>query len=83
MVIGIQIFHCNYHWFTAAKISSDGPLKICDSVFMSIAEEVRSLLSDKFEFNLELATMQKQMESNIYILYMWAFCSCSCYYYCI
>ena len=33
---------------------------------MSITEEVRSLLSNKFEFhNLELATMQKQTESNI------------------
>ena len=66
MVTGIQVFHCNYHWFTAAKLSSDGPLKVYDSVFMSITEEVRSLLSNKFEFhNLELATMQKQTESNI------------------
>ena len=53
----------NYHWFTAAKLSSDGPLKVYDSVFMSITEEVRSLLSNKFEFhNLKLATMQKQTE---------------------
>jgi len=66
MVTRIQIFHGNYHWFTAAKIFSDVPLKVYDSVFMSITEEVRSLLSNKFEFhNLELATMQKQMESNI------------------
>ena len=28
-------------WFTAAaKLSSDGPLKVYDSVFMSITEEV-------------------------------------------
>ena len=40
MVTGIQVFHCNYHWFTAAKLSSDGPLKVYDSVFMSITKEV-------------------------------------------
>ena len=66
MVTGIQIFHCNYHWFTAAKLYSEGPLKVYDSVFMYITKEVRSLLSNKFEFhNLELATMQKQTEGNI------------------
>ena len=66
IVTGIQILHCKYHWFTAARFYSNGPLKAYDSVFISITEEVRSLLSNKFEFhNLELATMQKQIESNI------------------
>ena len=66
MVTGIQVFHSNYHWSTVAKLPSDGPLKVYDSMFMSITEEVRSLLSNKFEFhNLKLATMQKQTESNI------------------
>jgi len=59
MFIEIQIFHCNYHRFTAAKLYSEGPLKVYNSVFMSIMEEARSLSSNKFEFhNLELATIQ-------------------------
>ena len=61
MITGIQIFHCNNHWFTAAKISFDGPLKVYDCAFMSITEEVRSLLSNKFEFhNLELQRAQNE-----------------------
>jgi len=64
---GIQIFHCNYHWFTAAKFYPNGPLKVYDSVFMSITE-VRSLLFNKFVSFITLNWLQcKSKPNTIYV----------------
>ena len=43
---GIQIIHINYHWFTAAKLSSDKPLKVYDSVNFSVTNEMKSILTN-------------------------------------
>ena len=69
---GIQIIHINYHWLTAAKFSSDEPLRIYDSINFSVSDEMKSILTNIFEFSkIEMATMQKQ--------HLWALCSSSCY----
>ena len=67
---GIQIIHINYHWLTAAKFSSDEPLRIYDSINFSVSDEMKSILTNIFEFSkIEMATMQKQSEINICGLY--------------
>ena len=67
---GIQIIHINYHWLTAAKLSSDKPLKVYDSVNLSVTNAMKSILTNIFEFtSIEMATMQKQKEINICGLY--------------
>ena len=77
--VGIQIFHLNYHWFTAAKLVPDEPLKVYDSVNFSLTDEMKSILTNIFEFSsVGMATMQKQKESNTCGL----FCSSSCNCYC-
>ena len=67
---GIQIIHINYHWLTAAKFSPDEPLKVYDSVNFSVTNEIKSILTNIFEFSsIEMATMQKQKEINTCGLY--------------
>ena len=67
---GIQIIHINYHWLTAAKFSPDESLKVYDSVNFSLTDEMKSILTNIFEFSsIEMVTMQKQKESNICGLY--------------
>ena len=70
VTVGVQIIHINYHWLTAAKFSPDEPLKVYDSVNLSVTNEIKYILNNVFEFSeIRMVTMQKQKENNICGLY--------------
>ena len=46
VTVGVQIIHINYHWLTAAKFSPDEPLKVYDSVNLSVTNEIKYILNN-------------------------------------
>ena len=69
VTVGVQIMHINDHWLTAAKFSPDEPLKVYDSVNLSVTNQIKCILN-VFEFSeIRMVAMQKQKENNICGLY--------------